>query len=181
MANAKPLLDPESEIDFCSLPWNLNLPDKHKYLCLRTSNDWNAPSAGSGDGGDDDGGKPYYDPDTDTGALFDSVYSYSANPLQLTPATTSLNYGTTVWEGLKCYRTDATTVAAFRPDRNYERMKYGASQLCLPLPSKELWMRSIQLAIQENAHLVPPLGDGMKLYIRPILMGTGQQRTLPLL
>ena len=63
----------------------------------------------------------------------------------------------------------------FRPDRNYERFARGAEQMCLPVPSKELFMRSVQYIIQQNSHVIPPHGDGMKLYIRPMLLGTGQQ------
>jgi hypothetical protein len=32
-------------------------------------------------------------------------------------------------------------------------------------------MKAIQLTIQKNAHLIPPHGDGMKLYVRPMLFG----------
>lgn len=36
-------------------------------------------------------------------------------------------------------------------------------------------MRGVQTAIQANAHLIPPFGAGMKLYVRPMLLGSGQQ------
>jgi branched-chain amino acid aminotransferase len=67
------------------------------------------------------------------------------------------------------------SAAVFRADRNYERMKNGAAELCLPMPSKKLFMRAIQLAIQKNEHIIPPTGEGMKLYVRPMLIGSGQQ------
>jgi branched-chain amino acid aminotransferase len=54
-------------------------------------------------------------------------------------------------------------------------MSNGAEELCLPPPTKELFLRSVQLAVQKNAHLIPPAGDGMKLYVRPMLLGSGQQ------
>lgn len=47
--------------------------------------------------------------------------------------------------------------------------------MCLPAPSKELFLRGVQTAVQANSHLIPPKGDGMKLYIRPMLLGSGQQ------
>mmetsp|Transcript_40234 Transcript_40234/g.56654 ORF Transcript_40234/g.56654 Transcript_40234/m.56654 type:complete len:291 (+) Transcript_40234:118-990(+) len=47
--------------------------------------------------------------------------------------------------------------------------------MALPAPSKELFLRGIQTAIQANSHLIPPKGDGMKLYVRPMLLGSGQQ------
>ena len=51
----------------------------------------------------------------------------------------------------------------------------GAEALLLQPPSYELFMRGLQTAVQANADLIPPFGDGMKLYIRPILLGSGQQ------
>jgi branched-chain amino acid aminotransferase len=161
------LVPPKEGIDFGSLPWNLNLPNEHSYLHITTTSDWSDDAK-------------HYD------ALEDSMFRYDETPLPFRPATTSLNYGTTVWEGLKCYRLPdhdssngsslaAAGAVAFRPDRNYERMKIGAQEMCLPMPSKKLFMRAIQLAIQKNSHLIPPHGDGMKLYVRPILFGSGHQ------
>jgi branched-chain amino acid aminotransferase len=147
---------PADGIDFSSLPWNLNLPEQHKYLCLKTTSDWS-------------------DEDAFLSKLSGSVYSYGDQPLDFRPATTALNYGTTIWEGLKCYRLEDGSATVFRPDRNYERMKNGATELCLPMPSKKIFMQAIQTAIQKNDYLIPPAGDGMKLYVRPMLFGSGQQ------
>jgi branched-chain amino acid aminotransferase len=161
------LAPPEEGIDFSSLPWNLNLPHKHSYLHITTKTDWTDEA--------------HFE------TLESSIFGYDETPLAFRPATTSLNYGTTIWEGLKCYRLpDAVDdgsssssagagAAAFRPDRNYERMKNGAHDLCLPMPPKKLFMKAIQLVIQKNSHLIPPHGDGMKLYVRPILFGSGHQ------
>jgi len=149
---------PAEGIDFSSLPWNLNLPEEHSYVCLKTTSDWS----------DEDAYLRQLSSDS-------AVYSYQDQPLDMRPATTSLNYGTTIWEGLKCYRLEDGSAAVFRADRNYERMKHGAAEFCLPMPSKKLFLRAIQTVIQQNSHLIPPHGDGMKLYVRPMLMGSGQQ------
>lgn len=47
--------------------------------------------------------------------------------------------------------------------------------MCLPEPSRELFLRGVQHAIQQNSHVIPPCGDGMKLYVRPMLLGSGEQ------
>lgn len=151
---------PLEGIDFSSLPWNLNLPAEHSYVLIKTKDVWTTE---------------HYDPKAETGSLLSSVYSYEKDFIAIHPANTSLNYGTTVWEGLKCYRQSDDRVVVFRADRNFERMKAGAAELCLPMPDKNTFMRAIQLAIQSNKHLIPPMGQGMKLYIRPMLFGTGQQ------
>jgi branched-chain amino acid aminotransferase len=107
--------------------------------------------------------------------LESSVFLYQDRPLPLTPATTSLNYGTTLWEGLKAYHVTDLKAVVFRPDQNYACMRAGAHEMCLPMPSKCLFLQAVQLAVQKNAHLLPPVGDGMKLYVRPMLLGSGQQ------
>ncbi|CAJ1960296.1 unnamed protein product [Cylindrotheca closterium] len=152
---------PKDGIEFDSLPWNLNLPEEHSYIHLTTeSGEWTTE---------------HYDPSTDKGLLFDAVKKYSETTLPLTPSTTSLNYGTTIWEGLKCYRTKEGKCIVFRPDKNFVRFTNGADQMCLPKPSKELFLRGVQHVVQENSHLIPPCGEGMKLYIRPMMLGSGQQ------
>lgn len=151
---------PKEGIEFESLPWNLNLPHENHYIHLTTSDKWTTE---------------HYNPLTDSGKLFESVHKYSERHLPLSPSCTSLNYGTTIWEGLKCYRKKDGSPVVFRPDRNYHRLSGGAEQMCIPKPSRELFLRGVQHALQENSHVIPPYGEGMKLYVRPMLLGSGQQ------
>jgi branched-chain amino acid aminotransferase len=160
MASPKPL-PPKEGIAFEDLPWNLNLPEEHSYLHLTTTTgEWTSQ---------------HYNPADDSGDLFDSVKKYSQDLLPLTPSTTSLNYGTTIWEGLKCFRDKEGKPIVFRPDMNFKRFSRGGKQMCLPPPSRELFLRGVQHVLQQNSHLIPPHGDGMKLYVRPMLLGSGQQ------
>jgi len=164
MTSSSNPLPPKEGIDFETLPWNLNCPEDHSYIHLTTNDEWTST---------------HYDPDTDSGLLLNnstsSLKKYASNPLELHPATTSINYGTTIWEGLKAFRKEDGSIAVFRPDMNYHRFARGAKAMCLPVPSFELFMRSIQHVIQANSNLVPPFGEGMKLYVRPMLLGSGQQ------
>jgi len=157
-------LPPKEGIIFDSLPWNLNHPEDSYYIHLTTtSGEWT---------------DQHYDPRTDKGKLLDntiSLFKYDANPLPLLPACASLNYGTTIWEGLKCYRNKSGDPIVFRPDRNFYRFANGAVQMCLPPPSRELFLRGVQHILHENSSLIPPHGEGMKLYVRPMLLGSGQQ------
>ena len=147
-------------IAFEALPWNLNHPEEHCYVHLTTDKAWTTE---------------HYDPATDTGALFSAVRQYASTPLPLAPACCSLNYGTTVWEGLKCFRLADGSARAFRPDRNHARFARGAEQMALPPPSRALFLRGVQHVLQRNAHLIPPPGEGTKLYVRPMLLGSGEQ------
>ena len=165
---------PKEGIAFGTLPWNMNLPDEHYYMHLTTTPDkgWTLE---------------HYNPTiNDDGILTNSLYHYSSTPLPLYPSTTSLNYGTTIWEGLACRRSPTSQRAlVFRPQMNYARFANGAKIMCLPPPSYELFMRGLQLVLQRNAQLIPPAPEldpitgvpqgGPKLYIRPMLLGSGQQ------
>jgi branched-chain amino acid aminotransferase len=161
MASASGPSEPKKGIDFESLPWNLNCPEEHSYIHITTS---------TGEWTDE-----HYHPTTDDGLVLSSLKKYSTNPLSLYPSTTSLNYGTTIWEGLKCFRKMDGTATVFRPEMNWKRFCRGAEAMCLPAPSRELFLRGVQAVVQANSELIPPYGDGMKLYIRPMLLGTGQQ------
>lgn len=153
--------EPQSGIDFENLPWNLNEPESHSYIHLTTNSVWD---------------KSHYDPSDDSGTVVSTTRSYTGSgSLPIYPACTSLNYGTTIWEGLKCYRAANGYAVIFRPDMNWKRFCNGADAMCLPPPSLELFLRGCQTACRDNATLIPPFGDGMKLYIRPMLLGSGQQ------
>jgi len=164
---------PKENVAFGTLPWNLNLPEHHSYIHLTTTPEKGWTIA-------------HYDPKTDSGSLTESSKHYGSTPLRLYPSTTSLNYGTTIWEGLACRRSPTSNKAiVFRPQKNHERFVNGAKAMCLPAPSYELFMKAIQLVLQENAGLIPPAPEidpetgvplgGAKLYIRPMLLGSGQQ------
>ena len=49
-------------------------------------------------------------------------------PLQLDPSAQVLNYGQSVFEGMKAQRTPGNNIVLFRPDENAARMMAGASQ-----------------------------------------------------
>lgn len=171
---------PQKGVEFATLPWNLNLPEHHYYVHLTTD-----PASGWT--------LDHYDPKTDKGILTDvtddeykSLKHYGQSPLPLYPSTTSINYGTTIWEGLACRRSPTTGKAlVFRPQMNYARFARGAHAMCLPPPSYELFMRGLQMVLQNNMHLLPPAPEldpetgvplgGAKLYIRPMILGSGQQ------
>uniref|UniRef100_A0A7S2S5Y2 Branched-chain-amino-acid aminotransferase n=1 Tax=Eucampia antarctica TaxID=49252 RepID=A0A7S2S5Y2_9STRA len=153
--------EPKSGIDFESLPWNLNEPESHSYVHLTTKSVWD---------------ESHYNPSNDSGTVVSSIRPYfGSGSLPIYPACTSLNYGTTIWEGLKCYRAANGHAVIFRPNMNWKRFCNGADAMCLPPPSLELFLRALQTAVRGNATLIPPFGDGMKLYIRPMLLGSGQQ------
>lgn len=93
-------------------------------------------------------------------------------PIELYPTSTVLNYGQSLFEGLKAFRREDGTIVMFRPDMNARRMASGARRFLLPAVDLETFVAAAEEVVRANAHWVPPHGKGA-LYLRPLLMGTG--------
>lgn len=93
-------------------------------------------------------------------------------PIPLYPSSQALNYGQSVFEGMKAQRTATGRIVLFRPDCNAERMAAGAARLSMDAPSPELFLSAVEETVRANADLVPPMGKGA-LYLRPLLFGSG--------
>ena len=83
-----------------------------------------------------------------------------------------LNYGQSVFEGMKAQRSAKGRIVLFRPDQNAARMAAGAARLSMPAPPTDLFVGAVQQLVRDNQDYVPPQGKG-SLYIRPLLMGSG--------
>ena len=108
-----------------------------------------------------------------------SPYSASADEclrpfgaVELYPTSTVLNYGQSLFEGLKAFRREDGTIVMFRPDRNALRMADGARRFLLPAVDPGTFVAAADEVVRANSHWVPPRGKGA-LYLRPLLMGTG--------
>ncbi|GMI87945.1 branched-chain aminotransferase 6 [Hibiscus trionum] len=93
--------------------------------------------------------------------------------IQACPSSGILNYGQGLFEGLKAYRKEDEGILLFRPEENALRMKMGADRMCMPSPTVEQFIDAVKRTAVANKRWVPPHGKG-SLYIRPLLMGTGQ-------
>merc|ERR1719253_2168503 len=93
-------------------------------------------------------------------------------PLQLEPATTALNYGQSIFEGMKAFRTEAGRIVLFRPEMNARRIAEGAERFMMPPVPDELFVKAAAAVVRANADWVPPVGMG-ELYLRPVLFGSG--------
>lgn len=96
---------PAEGVEFSSLPWNMNLSDKSFYIHLTTSSEWTQKHLDK---------------------MEECVYAYKDRALPIHPATTSLNYGTTIWEGIRAHRTADDKAVVFRPDRNVSFVEYAS-------------------------------------------------------
>lgn len=91
--------------------------------------------------------------------------------IELDPAASVLHYGQALFEGMKAFRRVDGTIAVFRPEFNYERLKEGAARLCLAAPPRDLFMSGLRELLKADQSWVPN-EEQCSLYIRPTLIGT---------
>lgn len=83
-------------------------------------------------------------------------------------ASGGLQYGFSVFEGLKAYRDPQQRIHLFRPRDHARRLQRSAERVAMPAVDEELFLQVCQLAVQVHARYVPPHGRG-SLYLRPTL------------
>ncbi len=92
-------------------------------------------------------------------------------PLQLDPATNSLHYGQSVFEGLKAYRHADGGIYTFRPLANAERFRRSARRLAMAELPDHLFLGSIEALLAQDGAWVPDDAD-KSLYLRPFMFST---------
>jgi branched-chain amino acid aminotransferase len=103
----------------------------------------------------------------DDGALVED------NMLSISEASTALHYGQQCFEGLKAYRTKEGKIQLFRPDQNAKRLANSCKRLLMPVISEEKFIDACIQVVKANEHFVPPYGTGATLYLRPFIIGVG--------
>jgi branched-chain amino acid aminotransferase len=93
-------------------------------------------------------------------------------PLSLHPSCTVLNYGQSLFEGLKAFRRPDNTIALFRPDQNALQMYNGAECLLLPPVPVSTFIKAADAVTRNNTNWIPPHGSSA-LYLCLLLFGSG--------
>ena len=86
----------------------------------------------------------------------------------------SLHYAQQCFEGMKAQTTQDDRVVLFRPNLNSERMNRTASRLLMPEVPHKLFIEAVEEVVRANYAWIPPYGSGAALYIRPMLIGVGE-------
>lgn len=92
--------------------------------------------------------------------------------IPLHPASTILNYGQGIFEGMKAFRQKDDQIVLFRPNMNAQRMQNGANQMMLPPVSTSTFVHACEELVRNNVRWIPPYNKG-SLYLRPLLFGSG--------
>lgn len=87
---------------------------------------------------------------------------------RLAIASGALQYGLSVFDGLKAYRAPQGGVHLFRPQAHAQRLIASAQRLRLPPVSEALFMQTHRMAVRLHEDFLPPPGRGT-LYLRPTL------------
>lgn len=95
------------------------------------------------------------------------------NMLSISESSTALHYGQQCFEGLKAYRTKDGRIQIFRPDQNAKRMKSSCNRILMPEVSEEKFIDACKQVVKANEAFVPPYGYGASLYLRPFVIGVG--------
>ncbi len=95
--------------------------------------------------------------------------------MQMHIAAACLHYGQAAFEGLKVFRCRDGKLRAFRPLENARRMAATARRTCMAEVPEALFLEAVSRVVRANEDYVPPYGTGGSLYVRPLLIGTGEQ------
>ncbi|MBN6068021.1 branched-chain amino acid aminotransferase [Aggregatibacter actinomycetemcomitans] len=94
--------------------------------------------------------------------------------LHIHEGSTALHYGQQCFEGLKAYRCKGGSINLFRPDQNAKRMQNTCDRLLMPQVPTELFIRACKEVVKANERWVAPYGTGATLYLRPFVIGVGE-------
>jgi branched-chain amino acid aminotransferase len=84
-----------------------------------------------------------------------------------------LHYSQEAFEGLKAYKIKNGSINLFRPDMNAKRLQKSCQRLLMPEIPEEDFINAVTEVVKANHKHVPPYGSGASLYIRPIIIGIG--------
>lgn len=90
-------------------------------------------------------------------------------------AATCLHYGQESFEGLKAFEGKDGKVRLFRPEDNAKRMQDTSDGIMMPQFPTDRFIEAVELVIRLNKRFIPPYESGASLYIRPLMIGLGQQ------
>src|SRR5690554_760971 len=91
--------------------------------------------------------------------------------LPMSPASSCIHYGQSIFEGIKAYKLKSGQISIFRPDQNLERFNKSAARLAMPEIPEEIFIDGMRKLISLDSQWVPAT-EGSSLYIRPFMFAT---------
>lgn len=91
--------------------------------------------------------------------------------IEMSPATSFIHYGQSIFEGLKAHSTDNGDILIFRPDANAKRLNHSARRLCMAELPEEIFIEAVRKLVDLDRTWMPK-GEESSMYIRPFMFGT---------
>jgi branched-chain amino acid aminotransferase len=93
--------------------------------------------------------------------------------LSMSPSTTFIHYGQSIFEGIKAYKNQDGHINIFRPEQNWHRFNRSAERMGMPAVPEDIFMDGMKQLINLDKDWVPN-AEGQSLYIRPFLFVTDE-------
>lgn len=93
--------------------------------------------------------------------------------LTISATSTSLHYGQQAFEGLKAYRRKDGNINLFRVIDNAKRFQDSCERMMMPKVPLDVFVEAVKQTVLANHEYVPPYGSKATLYIRPFMIGVG--------
>lgn len=91
--------------------------------------------------------------------------------LTLSPATSTIHYGQSVFEGMKASKTESGEVFLFRPEMNARRFRESCERMCMPALPDQVFIDLIKALVDLDRDWISTQPDA-SLYIRPFMFAT---------
>lgn len=99
----------------------------------------------------------------------------SSDIINIHMAATCLHYGQESFEGLKVFKGKDGKARVFRFDENAKRMQASSRGIMMPELPVEKFEEAVRKVVKLNERFIPPYESGASLYVRPIMLGLGEQ------
>lgn len=93
-------------------------------------------------------------------------------PFSLSPATSAIHYGQSIFEGMKAFASQSSgEPLLFRPRENWKRLNRSAERMVMPQIPEDLFIGGLKKLVSMDAAWIPKT-EGGSLYIRPFMFAT---------
>ncbi|MCH8319208.1 MAG: branched-chain amino acid aminotransferase [Bacteroidetes bacterium] len=93
--------------------------------------------------------------------------------ISLSPATSCIHYGQSIFEGMKTFKNSESNPLLFRPEMNARRLNRSAQRMAMAEVPEELFINALHELIALDQDWIPTT-EGSSLYIRPYLFATDE-------
>ncbi len=93
--------------------------------------------------------------------------------IPMSPSLSAINYGQSIFEGMKAFRNEKNEIRLFRPYENYNRINKSAIRMCMPTIPENIFIDGLKQLLLMDKDWIPTV-EGSALYIRPVLFATDE-------